>query len=221
MHPARLRGQYGPLGEVSMRVFLETAAGSPTLLFTAALVVVVGFWILVACGAADADSFDEDVNLDAWGVGGVPVAVAFSLLTAVAWLLSLGGRLLLDPVTPSGTLGALADLAMLAAAPLIAWWATRGFVRLLLRLLPVEPGLSRTELVGLTCTIRTGRVDAGFGRAQVSDRDGSTAVVEVRQSEAGPLSNGSLGLLCAYDETGGFFWVAPFDTTGTPHDRVA
>ncbi|UXX94268.1 hypothetical protein N7U49_23200 [Streptomyces sp. AD2-2] len=37
-----------------MGAFLAAATGFPTVVFTAALVVVVLFWLLVALGAADA-----------------------------------------------------------------------------------------------------------------------------------------------------------------------
>ncbi|MCX4238410.1 hypothetical protein ACH4Y0_21095 [Streptomyces sp. NPDC020707] len=46
-----------------MRTFSEAATGFPSLLFTAALVVVLGFWLLVAGWAVRADSFDPDADL--------------------------------------------------------------------------------------------------------------------------------------------------------------
>ncbi|MFG2026295.1 hypothetical protein [Streptomyces sp. NPDC048825] len=124
-----------------MRAFLEAATGFPTLLFTAALVVVVGFWVLVAFGAAGSDSFDADADadLDAWGMGGVPVAVAFSLLTVLAWFLSLGTAILLDAYVPSGILGGLLRLVVPLGVLLAAWRLTRLFVRPLHRLFPDEP----------------------------------------------------------------------------------
>ncbi|WP_328769847.1 hypothetical protein [Streptomyces sp. NBC_00286] len=122
-----------------MRAFLEAATGFPTLLFTAALVVVVGFWVLVAFGAAGSDSFDADTDLDAWGMGGVPVAVAFSLLTVLAWFLSLGAAILLDVFVPSGTLGGLLRLVVPVGVLLAAWRLTCLFVRPLHRLFPDEP----------------------------------------------------------------------------------
>jgi hypothetical protein len=76
---------------------------------------------------------------------------------------------------------------------------------------------SRQDFVGMTCTVRTGRVDARFGQAEVAARDGSTAVVQVRAlgaKDEKPLAAGSTGLLYAYDETGEFFWVAPFPQFG-------
>ncbi|WP_192582819.1 hypothetical protein [Streptomyces triticiradicis] len=59
-----------------MRTFVEAATGLPGILFTTALVVVVCFWLLVAVGAVNVNSFDTDVDLHAWGMGGVPVSAA-------------------------------------------------------------------------------------------------------------------------------------------------
>ncbi|MGW0820247.1 hypothetical protein [Streptomyces sp. NPDC002845] len=147
-----------------MDTLLEAATGLPTILFTAALVVVVGFWLLVAVGATGSRLFDEDADLDAWGTGGVPVAVAFSLLTAFAWFLSLGGTVLLEPVAASGVPRALTGLVVPVAALLAAWRLTRWAVRPLRRFFPDEPGPSRPDVVGLSPTRRTGRADEVPGR---------------------------------------------------------
>ncbi|GAU67264.1 Syd protein [Streptomyces sp. NBRC 110611] len=128
-----------------MGTFLAAAAGCPTLVFTAALVMVVVFWLLAALGLADPGSFDADADLDAWGMGGVPVAVAFSLLTVLAWCVSLAGTVLLDPVVPPGVGRALTRVALPAVALLAAWRLTRVLVRPLHRLFPDEPGPSRAD----------------------------------------------------------------------------
>ncbi|MFF2852415.1 hypothetical protein ACFVT5_39870 [Streptomyces sp. NPDC058001] len=216
-----------------MGMFLETVAGFPTVLFSAALVVVIGFWVLVAVGVSDTDSFDADADLGSWGLGGVPVTVSVSLVTALAWFTSLTATVLLAPVVPSGgTLRSFVHLLVLAGALLVAWRLTRWLVRPLATLFPDEPGPSRQDFVGRICTIRTGRVDTGFGQAEVAARDGSTAVVQVRLSAAdaraaadlrsvtgdGSLGLGSTGLLYAYDEPGEFFWVAPYDAALAPGD---
>ena len=54
------RGRRGGSGDAD---FLAAATGLPTILLTAALVVVVCFWLLAAVGVACADSFDADVDL--------------------------------------------------------------------------------------------------------------------------------------------------------------
>ncbi|QOV36912.1 hypothetical protein IM697_00045 [Streptomyces ferrugineus] len=127
-----------------MRTFVEAATGFPTFFFTVALVVVAGFWLLVAVGATGSDCFDEDVDADAWGLGGVPVAVAFSVLTALAWSASLGADLLIEPVVSSGAARILTGLVVPVAAAVAAWCATQLLVRPLHRLFPDERGPSRT-----------------------------------------------------------------------------
>lgn len=203
-----------------MGEFLDAAFGFPASLFSAALVVVVAFWLLVLFGAAEHDSFDGDVPGGALGIAdGVPVTVGVSLLTGTAWFTALAGTLALHRAGAEGPARAALAVGVLAASLLLPWWVTRLLVRRLASLFPEEPGPSRSDFIGLTCTIRTGRVDAGFGQAEVAAEDGSTAVVQVRRLDkdlAAALTRGSTGLLYAYDDDGEFFWVAPFDTALDP-----
>ncbi|MET9108128.1 hypothetical protein [Streptomyces zhihengii] len=203
-----------------MREFLSAVVVFPTALFSAALVVVVAFWLLVLFGAADHDMFDADAEAagaGGTGLGGVPITVAVSLLVTLAWFTCLAGSLPLRGSGLSGVPYAAAACGVLLAAVFIAWTVTVRLVRVLAKLFPDEPGPSRQDFVGQTCTIRTGRVDGRFGQAEVTARDGSTAVVQVRQAaheDHSALALGATGLLYAYDEDGEFFWVAPFSPFG-------
>ncbi|MCX4515423.1 hypothetical protein OHA27_34925 [Streptomyces sp. NBC_01619] len=199
-----------------MAEFLRGAAGFPTVLFTSALLVVIGFWLLVLTGAAAPESFDADVDTDALSLGGVPVSVAASLLIAFGWFISLAGSVLLNRAELPSVPLHLLRVGVLVASPALSWWVTRALVRPLAKLFPDEPGPSRQDFVGLTCTVRTGRVDTGFGQAEVVARDGSTALVQVRQTGHDVLGHGSTGLLYAYDDAGEFFWVAPYDKALDP-----
>ncbi|MFE2886375.1 hypothetical protein [Streptomyces sp. NPDC059272] len=203
-----------------MGAFLAAATGFPTVVFTAALVVVVLFWLVVALGAADAHGhahmhLNSRAQGDGWGMGGVPVTLVLSLFVSVGWLISYCASVLL---VPSGPVGILVGAAVLIGTVYVSWRATKLFVRPLHRLFPDEPGPSRLDFVGLTCTIRTGRVDTAFGQAEVRAGDGSAAVVQVRlpagDTAAGVLGSGSTGLLYAYDEVGEFFWVTPYPPDG-------
>jgi hypothetical protein len=158
---------------------------------------------------------------EALGLGGVPVTVGVSVLVALTWALSLTGGILLDRTGLSGAAHAAAATGVLAAAAGTAWIATATAVRPLRHLFPDEPGPSRHDFVGRTCVIRTGRVAADFGQAEVTAPDGSTALVQVRQNGADRFAAGDTGLLYAYDETGEFFWVAPFDAALDPDARTA
>ncbi|MEU9737009.1 hypothetical protein [Streptomyces sp. NPDC048002] len=122
-----------------MRILLEAAIGLPGLLFTAALAVVLCFWLLVVLGVAGVDGFDRDADLTAWGMGGVPVAVAASLLTVVAWALGVGVTVLLTRLSADGVLWGLLRSLAWPGSLFAAWRLTCLFVRPLHRLFPDEP----------------------------------------------------------------------------------
>ncbi|MFI6699189.1 hypothetical protein ACIBJC_09480 [Streptomyces sp. NPDC050509] len=203
-----------------MNEFYRAALGFPAALFGAALIVVVGFWLLVVAGAAEHDSFSGHMNTPAGGgFGGVPVAVPVSVLIATAWFVSLAGSVLVRRSVEPGAARTLWSGAVLAGAALIAWGVTRLLVRRLRDLVPEQAPPSRLDFIGLTCTIRTGSVSADFGQAEVAAADGSTALVQVRRAgadEAAHLAAGSTGLLYAFDAEGEFFWVGPYDPALDP-----
>jgi hypothetical protein len=191
--------------------FLAAAMGFPTVLFSFLLVVVVGFWVLVLLGGADAEILDGDGGFDSAmlrGLGGVPLTVALSLMIALAWFVSLAGTALLDR---AGAGGPVAVLAVLVVALLMAWLGTRVLVAPLRRVFADGGSASRADFVGLLCVVRTGRVDLEFGQAEVTAADGSSAVVQVRQHGDDALTNGSTALIYEYDADGEFFWVTAFN----------
>ncbi|MFG3659406.1 hypothetical protein [Streptomyces sp. NPDC047706] len=122
-----------------MRTLLEAATGLPMIVLTAALVVLVCFWLLVAVRVATPAGFDADVDLGPWGMGGVPVSVALSSLTVLAWLLGIGATTALAAFLPPGPVTGLLRLAVPLPALVVAWRLTRLFVRPLHRLRPDEP----------------------------------------------------------------------------------
>lgn len=149
------------------------------------------------------------------GLDGVPVTVVCSLLIALAWFLSLAGSAALDGAGPHGPVRAAGSLAVLCGALVGCWAATWVLVRPLRRLFPNERAPSREDFVGLLCVVRTGRVTGGFGQAEVTAPDGSSAVVQVRQTGEDTFAAGSTALLYGYEPDGEFFWVAPYDPVAT------
>lgn len=209
-----------------MSEFLTAATGFPAVLFGAALVVVVCFWLLVLAGVAGHDAFDTDIDAEAAGMGGVPVTVSVSLLVLIAWFTSLTGSVLLHRSAATGGTKAAVAVAVLAGALLLSWGTVRALVRLFRRRFPAQSPPSLRDFVGQVCTIRTGSVTADFGQAEVAAADGSTAIVQVRLLSPHPslpahdaeerLAAGSAGLLYAYDDAGEFFWVSPYDSALDP-----
>ncbi|MFV2119192.1 hypothetical protein ACE14D_12400 [Streptomyces sp. Act-28] len=166
-----------------MDEFLHAVVSFPCVLFTAALMVVVGFWLLVLFGAADHDGFDADVDTGAVGLGGVPVSVSVSLLIVLAWFFGVAGSVLLASTDRPGALIRLLGVVLPFASLLGAWCLVRVLVRPLATFFPDETGPSRQDFVGSIRTVRTGRVDADPGKAEVAARDGSTAVPQVRRND--------------------------------------
>ncbi|MGW7318949.1 hypothetical protein [Streptomyces sp. NPDC054854] len=196
-----------------MAEFLSAVVAFPTVFFTFALGVIIAYWLMVLLGAAEHDTLDSDAGSSALGTLGVPFSVAASVFVTTAWFVSLAGTVLLD----RAGFGGGTALLVLAAALLLARALTKACVRPLRGVFePDVPPPSRQDFLGRLCVVRTGRVDGSFGQAEVAADDGSTAVVQVRQTGADPLSHGSTGLLYAYDEPGEFFWVAPYDSALDP-----
>lgn len=202
-----------------MTGFVGTALSFPTVLFSFLLLVVVGYWLLVLTGVLDlGDDLDVDgvPGLAGLGLGGVPATVAFSLLVAVAWFVSLAGAALLDGLGLGTAARIVVSVGVLVVALVCSWLVTRLVVVPLARLFPTGTESSRHAFVGRLCTIRTGRVTADFGQAEVTAADGSSAVVQVRQPGAEPLRAGSSALIYDYDVEGEFFWVMPADIAFDP-----
>ncbi|MCD7442271.1 hypothetical protein K4B79_29125 [Streptomyces lincolnensis] len=139
-----------------MRIFLAAATGMPTILLTAALVVVVCFWLLVAAGIAGVRSFDTDVDLRAWRMSGIPATVAFSLLTVLAWSLSVGTTVLLAVFAASGPVTGTVRLVLPVGALFVAWATTCLIVRPLHSLFPDEPVPSVPSVPSGPSAARTG-----------------------------------------------------------------
>lgn len=204
-----------------MGEFVETALGFPTALFSFLLLLVLGYWLLVVFGVGDGDSLDGISGLAglvaAFGLDGVPITVAFSVLIAVAWFTSLAGGALLDGLDASTPLLLALGLLLLAIAVVVGWAATWLVVLGLRRLFPRDRETSRADFVGRVCVVRTGKVSHDFGQAEVTAADGSSAIIQVRQNGDEPLSAGDSALIFDYDGDGEFFWITPYDAELDPN----
>ncbi|MFJ9555519.1 DUF1449 domain-containing protein [Nocardiopsis sp. NPDC101807] len=225
-----------------MGLFLDTALGFPTVLLTPALVVVAGYWLFVAVGAADLDLLDgvdadgDAVGLSAFmgrvGLGGtapkasvedggrragVPVTVALTVLVCVAWFVSMIGGIMTTLLDTTSTPLLLALGAVVLLIALVAAWAvTSGLVMSLQRFLPRRTGDSKHELVGRTCVIRIGDADESFGRAEITTAGGASISIPVRTTGGEVLPLGSTALIFDHSPEGDVFLVTRFDAALDP-----
>jgi hypothetical protein len=191
---------------MSMKAFAGAAFAFPTAVFSVLLLAVVGYWVVVLLGALDVEALDDAGNagdgggmVHLAGLGGVPVTVAASILIAVAWFTSLTAGALVH--------GAFAPVVVLVVALGVAWLATRLAVLALRRLFVEAPAPSRADFLGRPCVIRTGTVTPTFGQAEVTVEDGSSAIIQVRQTGDDRLRAGTAAYIYGYDDPGEFFWV--------------
>ncbi|MFJ8948186.1 hypothetical protein ACIRG4_33945 [Streptomyces sp. NPDC102395] len=119
-----------------MGQIVDAAVRFPTVTLTSALVVALGFWLLVLLGRADSRAFDADAPSLTRSLGGTPVAVAASVGIVSAWLVSITGTLLMDLAHLTGPGGAAARVAVLVLSALAAWPVTRRCAACLTRLFP-------------------------------------------------------------------------------------
>lgn len=111
------------------------------------------------------------------------------------------------------------SLVVLVGALAVAWLLTLLSVLPLRRLFPAAEGNSRSVFVGRSCVIRTGAVSATFGQAEVTAADGSSAIVQVRQTGEDTFAAGSVAMIYGYDPEGEFFWVVPSPDSLVPEPQ--
>ena len=78
-----------------MAGFLRAALGFPTVLFSFALLVVAGYWLVVLLGGIGVDAFDGGDGVHA-GTAGIPVTAMVSTGIVIAWFVALAGDALID-----------------------------------------------------------------------------------------------------------------------------
>ncbi|GAB3872813.1 hypothetical protein GCM10029964_011880 [Kibdelosporangium lantanae] len=168
--------------------------------------MVLLYWVLTLFGVVDMD----DDQLAGWGFGGVPLVIVLSVTAVVAWLASLVGTVALTGTSTGVRVGL--GVVVLGVATVLGLLVARLCVTPLRRVFHTGPPVSRMDFVGRTCVIRTGTVALDFGQAEVTAADGSTAVVQVRQTGQDRFTAGTVALIYEYDTDGEFFWVAPVET---------
>ena len=199
-----------------MSEFLTAILQFPTVIFTILLGVVAAYWVFVLLGALDLDILDDvgevDSDLDGepdgvagvlqtLGLGGVPITLVISLLVLGSWVFCIVTMRFLG----DGTAGWIAAGAAVGAFALSVP-VTAAAVRPMRRLFVTHPAIENRSLVGRICTVTTGRVDEGFGQAEIDD-GGAGLLVQVRYLGPGRLARGDKALVFDYKDE--VFHVAP------------
>lgn len=211
---------------IRVGLFLSTAFGFPTVLFTPMLLVIVLYWIVVAVGLADTDvldSADSDGDpagasavMGRVGLGRAPVTVEITVLVLSAWFVSMMGGIVTSLLTPDGALLWALGAVVLVIAVVAAWAFTSGAVMAVQRFLPKGKGSSKHELVGRTCVIRIGSANEGFGHAEITTAGGASITIPVRTIGGEVLPSGSTALIFDHSDDRDVFLVTRFDPALDP-----
>ena len=199
-----------------MSAFLSAVLAFPTVVFTVLLVCFLLYGLLTLIGAVDLEWLDHALHIDsvhdswlegglsALGVAGIPLTVVGGFSVVFAWLTSFVSMRFLGesslPIDAAVGLGAGfvgLGVASLAVRPLKAVFLT-------------PPGPGRKAIVGKICTIRSLRVDAASGTAEVED-GGAGFIAEVRCFHDNELTRGSKAVVFDYDAKEGIYHVGPID----------
>lgn len=138
----------------------------------------------------------------------VPITVSFSLISFFSWILTLVALWASHQAHYDPGLLVKALLAFVVA-PLVAFPLTKAATRPLAPLLTPRRAKSSRDLLGQTCTIRTGEADERFGEALVKDT-GAEIVLRVRV-EGVAMKRGEEGVIVGFDEEREEYIVAPIE----------
>jgi hypothetical protein len=164
-----------------------------------------------AHGHGDGNLAHGEAYVSTWGglsFGEVPKVLSLSLLVFIGWSASLLGLWLYPPLADLTRSALWIGAVTSAVAFALAFGATALAVRPINKLLVAGAGPRRSDLVGKLCTVRTQRVDDGFGQAEV---DHASSLVQVRELFGRSFKYGQRALIYDYDEEREVFLIAPFD----------
>lgn len=210
--------------------FVDATFSYPTAIWTALLGIVLVYWVLAMIGLVDFEHshFDLDIQthvdgqvegamdhlstlasyIVAFGLNGVPISVAVSLIVLYSWVLSCLAGMWLLPLVPTALLGIVAGTAVLLASAALSLPLTARTIRPLRKLFVTHAALSNAALVGQLCRVITGRVDQKVGRAEVAQRGAS---INIRVWADGPntLTKGSAARIVEYDASRQRYLIVP------------
>lgn len=191
-----------------MREFIDIAIGFPAVVWTVPMLISLGFWLLSTAFGADGMEVDGDGatdlidTLSVLGLAHAPVSVVITFLTLVGWLFTTLAISLVGP-----DVSVLVGIVVLVISVAVAVPATGRLATLIGPLYSANRGLRHSELIGRICVVRTGRVDGGFGQAEVIDEEGSSHLLQIRYPAENELRRGSRALIIDVDD--GVFRVDP------------
>lgn len=191
-----------------MDIFLHTALSFPTVIWSVLFAFCIVYWLLAATGILDIDFADGMIEGDLpdstaatgmlarFGLGGVPVMLAFLLVAFFGWIASYFVHLLLLSHLPA-PFGLVAGIAtailVLLPAVAISSAVLRPLRKLIVKLRPAAPA----SLLGRVGIVTTPSVDDKDGMAEFDD-GGAGLRLQVRANPPDVFQRGDRVVLLEY-----------------------
>ena len=206
-----------------MADFLDAIVEFPTIIFTVIAGTSLTLWIVTTAFGVGFDALDGVTDVDAdidhdgggflanalgfLGLASIPLTISLTLSSIFAWLISLT----LMAAIGSRTTWVLVSIGIIVffAATIGALFITAAIAKPLSRFFVAEPPPRRADFVGKPCVVRTDRVTADFGQAEVADAEGATLLIQVRCDEANELRHGDEAVIWSLDDEIGVFQITP------------
>jgi hypothetical protein len=221
-----------------MNQLLDVTLAFPTVILTIVVGIALIYWLFVILGALDIDIVGDadvgdaggadvgdagggdagDADADAGGQGGgvwaalglgkVPLTISISLIAFFAWVFCVVLMIYLgDLGLPRWLVGSLVFAGSLVlAVPPAALLA-----RPLAPVFVVRTAMKRADIIGMVCTVTTGKVMADFGQARLED-GGNDLLIQVRCDRSDVFSRHDKALIIDWDEAREAYLIEAMDS---------
>jgi len=207
-----------------MDAFLANISSFPVSVYTVALGIVIGYWLIAVVGLADLDIFSADVDLEldtdvshmgnvagvltTLGLSGVPVTIVITFLVFFSWCICY----FLSKFVPNfpelfSWVEIILDLVTILVSFVLSIFVTAISIRPLKPLfkkINVEP-ISRS-VIGRTCRVRSSRVDATFGEVECIHQ-GASLLLSVKSFGEELFKTGDKVVLVEHQPEGNYYLV--------------
>jgi len=203
-----------------MNDFLLTIFNFPTVVFTFLLGISILYWICASFGLLEVDVLDVDLShldghmslnshsehsfgesfaglLMRLGLNGVPVTIVISLIALIGWLFSYYASYFFLALFGHGWVRFVVGLPILIGSLYAAILITSQVIKPLRKLFAKTEQNIQKKVLGQTATVRSSRVDSGFGEANLDD-GGAGLILKVRATGEQVFVRGDKVVLLEY-----------------------
>lgn len=186
--------------------FIEISLSYPVIIFSFVLCVAVIYWVVAIFGLADADSHNIDADgafdglgglLMKAGLDGVPMTIAFTLVSLFAWLAIYLADIYLLEHLPSGLISVILGIVASVGASVLGLFAAGFLIKPLRPLFKKIGAPTAKSIIGLIATVRSGSVSDDDGVAILED-GGASMILNVRTMNGATFVRGDRVALLEY-----------------------